>query len=270
MFYASRYYDPSLGRFAQPDSIVPNVYNPQSLNRYSYVLNNPLKYVDPTGHDGIIWFPGEEYPVDPGYTDTAAGYVDDDSSDDPEQIDRNLPTRGQAFAQYYTNLCGWFCGLTIEHAPSGFVGLGMLIADDGGSYGGIRYRRELTYQEKRHLERQTMYGAVGLTATPVTVGGAFSVLNWDGYPDGAPKPSGPFRILEGSEYTASRATANATDRAMHNADSSLQGQVIHEIQPVKLGGSSTDPANKIVVSASEHYPLTAWWNGFLNRLTSGH
>jgi hypothetical protein len=26
--------------------------NPQALNRYSYVLNNPLRYTDPTGHDG--------------------------------------------------------------------------------------------------------------------------------------------------------------------------------------------------------------------------
>jgi hypothetical protein len=29
--------------------------NPQALNRYSYVLNNPLRYVDPSGHLGITW-----------------------------------------------------------------------------------------------------------------------------------------------------------------------------------------------------------------------
>jgi len=28
--------------------------NPQALNRYSYVLNNPLKYVDPSGHSGLL------------------------------------------------------------------------------------------------------------------------------------------------------------------------------------------------------------------------
>lgn len=32
------------------DTVVPNVTNPQSLNRYSYVLNNPSRYTDPTGH----------------------------------------------------------------------------------------------------------------------------------------------------------------------------------------------------------------------------
>jgi RHS repeat-associated protein len=49
-FYNARWYDPALGRFLQPDSMVPEPGNPQSLNRYSYALNNPLKYSDPTGH----------------------------------------------------------------------------------------------------------------------------------------------------------------------------------------------------------------------------
>jgi hypothetical protein len=39
-----------LGRFLSADTIVPSPGNPQSLNRYSYVLNAPLNYVDPTGH----------------------------------------------------------------------------------------------------------------------------------------------------------------------------------------------------------------------------
>jgi hypothetical protein len=34
----------------QADSIVPEPGNPQSLNRYSYVLNSPLRYTDPSGH----------------------------------------------------------------------------------------------------------------------------------------------------------------------------------------------------------------------------
>ncbi len=33
------------------DTIVPNPDDPQALNRYSYVLNNPLRYTDPTGHN---------------------------------------------------------------------------------------------------------------------------------------------------------------------------------------------------------------------------
>ena len=49
-WYASRAYDPEIGRFVSPDSIVPDPSNPQSLNRYAYVRNNPLKFVDPSGH----------------------------------------------------------------------------------------------------------------------------------------------------------------------------------------------------------------------------
>lgn len=46
----SRYYDPLLGRFLQPDALVPGMESSQSLNRYTYALNNPLQYVDPNGH----------------------------------------------------------------------------------------------------------------------------------------------------------------------------------------------------------------------------
>ncbi len=49
-YYNARYYDPELGRFTQPDDIIPDLGNPQSYNRYSYVLNNPLRYTDPSGH----------------------------------------------------------------------------------------------------------------------------------------------------------------------------------------------------------------------------
>jgi RHS repeat-associated protein len=47
--YQARLYDARMGRFLQPDPLVPEPGNPQSLNRYSYVLNNPLRYTDPTG-----------------------------------------------------------------------------------------------------------------------------------------------------------------------------------------------------------------------------
>jgi hypothetical protein len=46
----ARWYDAQLGRWISADTIVPDPANPQSLNRYSYVYNNPLKYVDPSGH----------------------------------------------------------------------------------------------------------------------------------------------------------------------------------------------------------------------------
>jgi RHS repeat-associated protein len=73
LYYHARYYDPVLARFVSADSIVPGAgaltvapsdataqaawaaggggaLNPQELNRYSYVNNNPVRSTDPTGH----------------------------------------------------------------------------------------------------------------------------------------------------------------------------------------------------------------------------
>jgi len=45
-----RLYDPVLGRMLSPDNYVQMPDNTQNFNRYSYVLNNPLKYTDPSGN----------------------------------------------------------------------------------------------------------------------------------------------------------------------------------------------------------------------------
>jgi RHS repeat-associated protein len=50
MDYKARFYSPVLGRFIQPDTIIPGADNPQSWNRFSYVNNNPIAFNDPTGH----------------------------------------------------------------------------------------------------------------------------------------------------------------------------------------------------------------------------
>ena len=50
--YKARSYSPYLNRFIQPDTIVPELTNPQALNRYSYVNNSPILFNDPSGHGG--------------------------------------------------------------------------------------------------------------------------------------------------------------------------------------------------------------------------
>jgi RHS repeat-associated protein len=49
----ARYYGPQLGRFLSADIVEGKLHAPQSWNRYSYVMGNPLNYVDPNGLDGI-------------------------------------------------------------------------------------------------------------------------------------------------------------------------------------------------------------------------
>jgi len=49
-WYASRWYSPGLGRFVSPDTIIPQPGNPQAWDRYSYGYNNPISFIDPSGH----------------------------------------------------------------------------------------------------------------------------------------------------------------------------------------------------------------------------
>jgi RHS repeat-associated protein len=53
-YFGSRYSSSMQGRFTTADSWAGKVVNPQSLNRYSYVVNNPLKYIDLWGHQGEL------------------------------------------------------------------------------------------------------------------------------------------------------------------------------------------------------------------------
>ncbi|SDG03376.1 RHS repeat-associated core domain-containing protein [Fontibacillus panacisegetis] len=49
-YLRARYYDPAVGRFVSKDTYEGELNNPLTLNLYTYVLNNPLIYTDPTGH----------------------------------------------------------------------------------------------------------------------------------------------------------------------------------------------------------------------------
>lgn len=63
-FMKSRFYSNAQGRFTSPDAVAGNKINPQSLNLYGYVINNPVKYSDPTGH----------MPADVGWGDVSNGF----------------------------------------------------------------------------------------------------------------------------------------------------------------------------------------------------
>ncbi len=50
MFYNARWFDPALARFSSADTIIPGAGNPAAWDRYAGMLNNPLRYRDPSGH----------------------------------------------------------------------------------------------------------------------------------------------------------------------------------------------------------------------------
>ena len=91
MDYRSRFLSNSLARFTQPDTIIGDPSNPQTLNRYTYVGNNPINFVDPSGHvetcpDPDACGTGGGGPADEGGGSGGGGGNDDelDCSNTPE------------------------------------------------------------------------------------------------------------------------------------------------------------------------------------------
>ena len=92
--------------------------------------------------------------------------------------------------------------------------------------------------------------------------GDIEVTDWKDYPEGQPKPQGPLKLVDGDDYVKVRKEANNANRNIHKSNPSLKGKDIHEVKPVKWGGSPTDLSNKIPLPRSEHAKLTGWWKTF--------
>jgi RHS repeat-associated protein len=127
-YYGARWYDPYLARFVQADTIVPNPGQPMSWDRYMYVLGNPLRYNDPTGHVCSD-------PEDPTPTCETSGnstkLLRVNYKKDPD----NLTKGGRKAYEYYLkarNRAGWWNNneigtLTIEQ----FLGIYLLYEASG-------------------------------------------------------------------------------------------------------------------------------------------
>ena len=102
-YYNARYYDPELGRFIQADTIIPDLSDPQSYNRYSYVRNNPLRYTDPTGHSWYDYIPA----IGPGIA----------------EIRGNMALESQAERAGYVSYSQMRQSLGIGQATAGNVGM---------------------------------------------------------------------------------------------------------------------------------------------------
>jgi len=195
--------------------------NPQSLNKYAYCYNNPLRYLDPDGHAPdprdslrfwmlspvIAWEGAKQLARDAVVGFGKAWYND-------KIGERFTLTQNESFG-----------------AEAVQLGLGFALPKIGG-------RIELT---------GTKSGA--------------TVSNWEGFPEGVPRPEGAvFRLVEGAEYTASRQAGNRENAAIRREDPALYADKhIHEIQPIKLGGNAIARENKVALAPAVHYQVTAWF-----------
>jgi RHS repeat-associated protein len=75
--YRARFYSTTIGRFVSADPLVGSIGDPQSWNAYTYVRNNPLRLVDPTGMDPICFIicPGapDQVVVEDGWCHACVG-----------------------------------------------------------------------------------------------------------------------------------------------------------------------------------------------------
>ncbi len=113
-------------------------------------------------------------------------------------------------------------------------------------------------------DNHTYYvGDSGVWVHNAKCGKTFEITDWTDYPDNIEKPEGPFKILEGKEYDTARKAANRANASLHRKNPQYKGKQIHEVHPVKFGGSPTDLKNKIVLDPKVHSKLTIFWKRLL-------
>ena len=78
-----RIYDPQHKQFLSPDPFIQAPLNTQSFNRYAYVLNNPMKYTDPSGYH---WTDPPNDPNSNYYPRYQNGYYNDKKGNKPKSF----------------------------------------------------------------------------------------------------------------------------------------------------------------------------------------
>ncbi len=129
VYMAARWYSPTLGRFISADTIVPDPANPQQFNRYSYALNNAVRYTDPSGHC-VFGLPCPE-PVKNAIIGVAEfglgvmAQVAHDNALSPQVRDSLTATPGESAAMIAGRVVGGYVTLTQSVAEM-FGGGGMV------------------------------------------------------------------------------------------------------------------------------------------------
>ena len=306
-----RIYDPLLGRFLSADVLVQFPSSLQSYNRYSYVRNNPLTVVDPSGFqegplpeaegeaeedpemalrlaemprmssNGRTYTPPLGEPSIPEITAPGGRTGLDRQLAELQNFRQLLPFRPSQGAWEDFRGSVQRSGEAAEtHVEAESSRVGGNVAEArlqqnvtpgrNGSRNEIKSDSSVSKEMLKSLNEAEQKAYSREMAASNTGGGngnvkqgSFSITpnGWKGYPGNpnVPKPTGPFRLLQGGEKEAGRSAANNANRAAHRADQTLAGKQIHEIQPVKFDGSPTDPANKVPLTPEEHTPFTTWW-----------
>ncbi len=237
--------DPQIGRWNQID---PKIDNMEMWSPYASNYNNPIRYNDFWGDSGTVPLIRPNPVNNDG---DQKGIINNATAD---FYKRNpIGAAEKDFAYYALSLLGVNAlddfianrfdskNNSVSQIAVESIWLGLAISREGEGPGASKPPK------------------------PTALDGSFSIteLGWKDYPTvgDVPRPEGPFRLLEkgSAEYEAARTAANKANQNMHKADPSLVGKDVHEIQPVKFGGSPTDPLNKVPLVRSVHSQYTTFW-----------
>ncbi|MBT9290960.1 RHS repeat-associated core domain-containing protein [Prosthecodimorpha staleyi] len=268
IYLHARYYDPAIGRFVSPDSWDP-LKEGVGTNRYAYADNDPINKSDPNGHFINFLISG----VMSGGMELASKLY----SGNP--VNWSLVASEAAIGVATGGVGPIFnaakIGIGAARTAVAVKTTVTLIEEAGeaGLRSGVK-----SAVEKEAAESLTTVGAKiapgvsseATNAAKLAAGeakdaiprGEFSIIDWSGYPQGLAKPEGPFRLLTGSEYASARSAANNANRAIREAQGLVGKPLnIHELNPVKFGGSPIDMANKVVLDRGFHRGVvTPWWS----------
>ncbi|UOE51297.1 DUF6443 domain-containing protein [Mucilaginibacter sp. SMC90] len=260
--------DPQLGRF---NSIDPKAEETIFLSPYSSMDDNPASGVDPLG-------------LKTGWFETNLAMGLNQTVDAVATVARTVPIPGN-YTSYYRSLGrtnftpqeqaedfqNGLNTIMILAAPIQMVASEALpVATELKEESSVVNESTAAFNElKSGFGTFVKSGENAATKTEAYPNGSFSVSNWEGYPSGGPKPKGPFRLIEGTEYDNARKLANKTNKGIRAANpDALKGLQIHEVKPIKFDGSPVDMANKIFLTPKEHAQYTNFWNKIMRQAKS--
>jgi hypothetical protein len=226
-------------RFLQPDTVIPDLYNPQSYNRYSYALNNPIRYTDPDGHFAIIpaviaiaavigiWL----IAAPPAYAPAS---------------DADLATRVTAAESNPTyNLGRWIDDHPIEYVTTIVVAV------------------HLSWEAIVHLVDKASDPPLNDRGDPypqVTDPRTGEPIPFPDDPQWTPKDQrNPRPSTYRDDYMEEWA-----ERGYPEPDGGWDDKKIHHIEPLEYGGDNSFE-NGVPLTQQEHDRFTRWWKGGYNR-----
>ena len=184
----ARLYDAKVHRFLAPDNYIQDPYNTQNYNRYGYVLNNPLRYTDPSGeiHLLVLGLIGAAIAV------TTNG-INNSINGDPFFQNAGLAAVTGFLTGIMSGVIGGYAmniaGRAFSHSALGAIGNGFMGGDVGSGFlsGGIASLSASVFNGIINFKNPFLQ-KIGMSIAGASTGGVFSKLSggkfWDGFRNG--------------------------------------------------------------------------------------